>query len=291
MTENIFSCFLIGGDTLLIQCAEILRTAGHEIRGVVTASPDIRAWCDDQGIATIDTGDDYASAMAAEPFDYLFSITHLAIIPTEVLELPRKLSVNFHDGPLPRYAGLNTPVWALINGEPEYGISWHVMTAGVDKGDILKQEMFEVTSSETALSINTRCMAAAVDTFPVLVAELAEGSETRTPQDGTLRSYFGKYTRPEAVCTVDWSKPAAAVDALVRALNFGPYANPVGAAKTLVDEPGASPFLVASVEIGGASPEGQSAGEILDVSADAIVVATGDGGRSITEERRLHGDD
>ena len=35
----------------------------------------------------------------------------------EVLRLPRRMAINFHDGPLPRYAGLNTPVWALLNGE------------------------------------------------------------------------------------------------------------------------------------------------------------------------------
>ncbi len=30
-------------------------------------------------------------------------------------------AINFHDGPLPRYAGLNTPAWAIINGEAEHG--------------------------------------------------------------------------------------------------------------------------------------------------------------------------
>ena len=42
----------------------------------------------------------------------------------DVLALPAKGAINFHDGPLPQMAGLNTPVWALLNGEAEHGISW-----------------------------------------------------------------------------------------------------------------------------------------------------------------------
>ena len=40
-------------------------------------------------------------------------------LPESVLRAPRQLAINFHDGPLPRYAGLNAPVWALLHGERE----------------------------------------------------------------------------------------------------------------------------------------------------------------------------
>ena len=66
-----------------------------------------------------------------------------------------KGAINFHDGPLPRYAGLNAPVWAIINGEPDHGITWHMIEGGVDEGDILEQRLFELASEETALTLNT----------------------------------------------------------------------------------------------------------------------------------------
>ena len=82
----------------------------------------------------LDPRGDYRAALAEQPFEYLFSITHLAVIPADVIALPTKGAVNFHDGPLPRYAGLNTPVWALLNRETDYAITWHWMTAGIDDG-------------------------------------------------------------------------------------------------------------------------------------------------------------
>ena len=81
-----------------------------------------------------------AAAMQNQPFDWLLSIANLDLIPDALLALPTRGAVNFHDGPLPRYAGLNAPVWALINGEVEYGISWHMIAGGVDEGALVAQQ-------------------------------------------------------------------------------------------------------------------------------------------------------
>jgi len=76
-----FSCFVIGQDTLLIECTEILLAHGHEIKGVISSSPRILAWASEKGLSTVDPRADYVESLRREPFDYLFSITHLAIIP------------------------------------------------------------------------------------------------------------------------------------------------------------------------------------------------------------------
>ena len=92
--------------------------------------PQVRGWAAAKGVPVHES----ASALRdGTGFDWLFSIANLSVIPDDVLALPAKGAINFHDGPLPRMAGLNTPVWALLNGETEHGISWHVMEAGIDK--------------------------------------------------------------------------------------------------------------------------------------------------------------
>ena len=62
-------------------------------------------------------------------FDWLLSIANLQIVP-EVLLAKAEGAVNFHDGPLPDYAGLNAPVWARLNGETKHGITWHLIENG-----------------------------------------------------------------------------------------------------------------------------------------------------------------
>ena len=49
------------------------------------------------------------------------------------LELARQGAVNFHDGPLPAYAGLNAPVWAILNREATHGITWHLIEGGIEE--------------------------------------------------------------------------------------------------------------------------------------------------------------
>ena len=124
---------LFGSETLTLRCAEMLLEAGHRIVALVTASPACAAWAEARGIP---------GTPAA--CDWILSLAHLSIIPPEVLALAGKGAVNFHDGPLPRHAGLNAPVWALLEGETEHGITWHLIEGGVDEGDILEQRLFPI---------------------------------------------------------------------------------------------------------------------------------------------------
>ena len=110
-----------------------------------------------------------------------------------MLALPRKAAINFHDGPLPRYAGMYTPAWALIHGETEYGVTFHEMTLGADEGDIYVQRLFEIAPDDTSLTLNTRCYEAAIDAFGELVDRIREGRLEKRPQDLRERSYFGRH--------------------------------------------------------------------------------------------------
>ena len=271
-----FRCFLIGADSLLVACGDQLLQRGHEIGGVLTRTARVAAWARSNGIPVHDTKD--VEALRAAPFDYLFSITHLALLPDEMLALPRKAAINFHDGPLPRYAGLNAPAWALMAGEERYGISWHIITSGVDEGDVLKSRSFDVQPDETSLTLNTKCFEAGLDGFQELIDELAEGRETRTKQDPTERSYYGRHTKPPAVCALDWARPASELEAFVRALDFGRYDNPLGVAKLQTEER----VLIVTSARAHDQENDAAPGTVLGAGAEGVHVACGQGVLSIT---------
>ena len=144
-----FDCVLIGNESLLVQCAELALDRGHRIVAVVTRNPQVAHWAQGRGLRTERPGTDLAARLDIG-FDWLLSIANLSIVPADVLALARSGAVNFHDGPLPRHAGLNAPVWALIEGETQHGITWHLMTDGVDMGDILVTRAFDITAQDTA---------------------------------------------------------------------------------------------------------------------------------------------
>ncbi|MFT6388649.1 MAG: natural product biosynthesis luciferase-like monooxygenase protein [Cellvibrionaceae bacterium] len=294
LKKKTFSCYLIGGDSLLIECGETLQSRGHEVRGVITNAPRLSQWAMGKSIPVMAADANYPAALAEKaqsaPFDYLFSITHLAIIKDEVLALPQKMTINFHDGPLPAYAGLNAPAWALMNQEEKYGISWHKVVSGVDEGELLKQEHFDIAAGETSLSINTKCFAAALESFPVLIDELVDNSTQFIEQDLSKRSYFAKFKRPDAMGLLDWDKGADALAAFVGALNFGEYPNVLTTPKILVNT-AASTQNIFSVVAAVAQEQSASAeaGTVISVDDNSIDVATIEGVLSITQLTTLSG--
>ena len=266
-----FSCALIGSESLLIGCAEALLARGHSIRAVVSEDPEIRAWAADKGLTTLDSQHDLQGG-----FDWLLSIANLTVIPDEVLAQAAKGAVNFHDGPLPAYAGLNTPNWALINGEAQHGITWHLIEGGVDEGDILAQRMFDVAGDETAFSLNSKCYAAAMDSFGEVMAQLESGALNRQPQDLSQRRVFAKSDRPAAGGLLDFSRPAEELARLVRALDTGGYWNPLCAAKLRV---GTNIVLAGAAEAAeGSGPPGT----VLGVRQDSVTIAAADGALTLS---------
>lgn len=279
------SFYLIGGDTLLTECGRQLIDGGFRPIGVISRNPAIAAWADSTGIPFLSLDDDYLSAMESAPADYLFAITHLEMLPDRALAAARLRCINFHDGPLPRYAGLNAPAWALVNGETGYGITWHEIVAGVDKGDILLQESFPIAPDETSLSLNTRCFAAALESFPRLIDQLKGQELQPRPQDLAQRSYYARDDKPPLGGVVDWSDSAESIFALVRGLDFGNYPNPLGTARLAS---GSDAWIIRSALV----RDGEGApGLVLSIEEGELEVATGEGSLAVTALTTLEGEE
>ncbi len=283
-TNNLSVC-LIGGDTLLSQCGEMLLAAGHVIQKVITDSPAIQSWAQGHEIQAVPADDAYVSELQSCDFDYLLAITHLALIPDAALESATRGAINFHDGPLPAYAGLNTPMWAIINGERNYGITWHMVAPGIDTGDVLLREPVTIAEDDTAVSLNTKCFTAALDSFPRLLEQLASDAVTPESQDLTERTYYGRKDRPRNLGLLDWRESAKDLDRIVRALNTGRYENALGAAKVVIDN---QVYIVESAIVR-ADMTSPTPGEVLSVGNSQFEVACGEGVLEVTRLESIRG--
>ncbi|GLX93428.1 methionyl-tRNA formyltransferase [Herbidospora sp. NBRC 101105] len=143
-------------------------------------------------------------------------------LPPEIYDLPPHGTLNVHDSLLPKYAGFSPIIWALINGEPEVGVTAHRMTEELDAGDVLLQRSVPVTPTSTA----TDLFFATVDLIAPIVHEgldlIESGQAVWTPQDRTKASFFHK--RAIADSRIDWTWPAEDLERLVRAQS-DPYPN------------------------------------------------------------------
>lgn len=226
------TCYIIGETALTQACAEILLQNNFYINGIFTDEPRTRTWAAERAIPCHAQQKNIITTVTSEVRpDYLFSIINSCILDEVVLQLPRKEVINYHDAPLPRYAGLYSTAWAIINHESEHGITWHKMTTEVDAGDILVQHRVTIHPDETSVSLNLKCTQEALNAFGELIAKIKHDALKPVVQDLTRRTYFPQFLRPDEACVINFNDSIEDISALKRALSFGEYDNPLGLIK------------------------------------------------------------
>lgn len=170
----------------------------------------------------------FARQISAAGIDIMLNVHSLHIINAEVVSAPRIGCFNLHPGPLPRYAGLNAPNWAIFRGERSHGVTVHKMGAGIDTGPIVYQSLFEIGDDESALSVSTRCVKEGVAMMIRLLETAASDAAAipLAPQDLSQREYFGAGAPP--LDGLFRSLSARRFVNLVRACDYYPLRGPWG---------------------------------------------------------------
>ena len=267
-------CYIIGETALSKAAGEILLDNNFYINGIFTDDSQTRKWADKHDIPCHHPQKKLISDIVSSVRpDYLFSIVNSRILDQHIIDQPLKYAINYHDSPLPRYAGLHATTWAVINLEHNHGVTWHRMTTEIDAGDILKQQEVSIAPDDTSESLNMKCTREALETFRSLMLDLKNESVTPVSQDLTKRTYNPQHLRPADACTIDFHKNIEDISALARALDFGNYGNPLG---TLKFASGNVFYVVKKVSV---SRENITAapGQIIKITNDSISIAADDG--------------
>ncbi len=214
--------------------------------------------------------------------DLLLNVHSLQIVPEAVLRVPRLGGFNLHPGPLPRYAGLNAPSWAIYHGEERHGVTVHRMEPGIDTGAIVYEKRFPIRPQDTGLSLALRCVQ---EGLPLLgrLLETAAADPAALPslaQDASQRRYFGR-AAPQGG-RLSWDAPARRIRDFVRACDYRPFASPWGAPRA---ELAGGEAEVLEVSLTG-QPSNVAPGTIRKEKAE-MLVATGDEWLKVVRARPL----
>ena len=213
-----------------------------------------------------------AAELAQARIDMLLNVHSLYLVHEAILEAPRLGAFNLHPGPLPRYAGLNCPSWAIYEGAHRYGVTVHRMAPRIDAGPIAYTESFDIEDTDTALGLATRCVRVGIPLLLRLV-ETAATDPAAIPaiaQDLTIRRYYGRAAPQNAA--VAWSEPARRIAALVRACTYAPLPSPWGHAHARSAGARVELLEVVSTGVVCDSPPGT----VCTAVPPALDVATGD---------------
>ena len=205
--------------------------------------------------------------------DLLIVAAYGLILPQAVLDIPARGCVNVHASLLPRWRGAAPIQVAILAGDEMTGISLMAMTAGLDCGPVYVRESLRIGDRETAGELHERLAALGGKLLVTHLADILDERIEAVAQDESKATYAGKLRRQDAA--IDWRRPAAELDRLVRAYN------PVPGAFFRLDE--------ADVKCWRAAPEpGVDAppGTVVSAARDGIVVACGRDALRLTSLQR-----
>ena len=143
-------------------------------------------------------------------------------IPQAALDAPRLGSVNMHPALLPRHRGPIPLAWALRDGDPAWGATWHRMDSELDTGNLLAQGSVPIEDDDVDIEqFSKKLQAGAIALLPRALERVATG-DPGDPQPSEGASWAGHFEDDEYV-RVDWSHSARSIHNQVRAwhLTFG----------------------------------------------------------------------
>jgi methionyl-tRNA formyltransferase len=199
------------------------------------------------------------------------------IIPDDILALPRLGMINVHASLLPKYRGAAPIQRAIIDGETMTGVTIMRIETLLDAGAMLAKVTRPIGADDTSDLVERDLARLGADLLLEVLEQIVAGTAQEERQDFMLATFAPRLTKEEGV--LDWSLPAAYIHNRVRGLHPWPHAS------THLD--GARIILLKTRVEPGATDA--PPGTILDVSADAIHVATGHGERIAIEQLQPEG--
>ena len=181
--------------------------------------------------ATLRTDAARAPALAV-PLDVLVVAAYGLILPPEVLGWPRHGCVNIHASKLPRWRGAAPIARAIAAGDAATGVTIMQMDAGLDTGPMIEVVDVAIGARETGGSLHDRLAEAGAQAIVAVLRRLErDGALAAVPQPAEGATYATKVGRGDAA--IDWTRPAAALDAMVRAFDPSPGAHATHAGEPL----------------------------------------------------------
>lgn len=145
------------------------------------------------------------------------------IVPSAVLNLPTRGTIQYHPSLLPRHRGPSSINWPIIQGETRTGLTIFWPDDGLDTGPILLQKDVDIADTDTLGSLYFDRL------YPLGVAALLEGVDLvragtapRIVQDESRATYEGWCTKEHV--QVDWDKPLQEIWNMIRGADPQPGA-------------------------------------------------------------------
>ncbi len=133
---------------------------------------------------------------------------------------------NIHFSFLPYYKGMYTSCLPLLNGEFSTGVSLHYIDKGIDTGDLIDQEKFDIPVSSSSRNLYEMYLDYGLNLFIKSFDSIISENINRKIQPSMGSTYYSKTTIDFTKIYIDFNQTAFQVHNQIRAFVFRPYQLP-----------------------------------------------------------------
>jgi methionyl-tRNA formyltransferase len=144
------------------------------------------------------------------------------ILSSALLAVPRHGCLNVHTSLLPKLRGAAPIQWAILNDEPETGVTIMKMDAGLDTGDILTQKSTPIFLTDDAQSLHDRLAQLGARLLVETIGPYVSGTLKPVPQQADEATHARKIQKEDG--RINWARPARMIWNQVRGLTPWPGA-------------------------------------------------------------------
>ena len=133
---------------------------------------------------------------------------------------------NIHFSKLPKYKGCHTAAMPILNGEKVTGVTFHLIDAGIDTGNIIDQRDLLIESNDTCGSLYLKLIKLGTEVVIANLECVIEHSYNVYPQAIDDSTYYPRTDIDYATSTIDYNRTALQIDRQIRAFSFRAYQHP-----------------------------------------------------------------
>ncbi len=211
---------------------------GFDVVGVVTrpdrpvgrtrtlTAPPVKAVALREGLPVLQPerprGESFLADLAALRADLNVVVAYGHILPTAVIELPQRGTINIHASLLPRLRGAAPIETAIRRGFTETGVTIMRMVLAMDAGPIMHVARVPILSDETGGELRNRLSEVGAQALIEALALMDVGQLREVEQEHGLATFAPRIERDDA--RIDWHAQAPDIANLIRAYDPRPGA-------------------------------------------------------------------
>ncbi len=188
--------------------------------GIDSWQPSLKAFAEKQNIKIVDLKE-------------VYNIQNLIFISLEFDRIinPKKFKTdrlfNIHFSLLPKYKGVYTSIFPILNGEEYSGVTLHKINSGIDTGDIVTQKKFIIGINETARDLYFKYLKFGFDLFKENIIGLIKNQFTLEQQSKIGSSYYSRNELDLSNISINLNKTSFQIHNQIRAFIFKEYQLPI----------------------------------------------------------------